>query len=154
MLHIFISVKNEGFNLAVQASQNACRYLKRKWFGGCHTYILSSILIDVSAAAACSSVSFRECGEGVRNPGKGGTTLLVPCGASLQGSGSQVPSSSGVMGQGRVQIPSQAGFQSQRWQHPLCTPKLSSSYHNNGAHPLQSGHSTPGVWCSAVALKS
>lgn len=59
---------------------------------------------------------------------------------------------SDVMGQGRGQIPSQSGFQSQRWQCRLRVPKLSSCYHNNMAHPLQSRHSMPGVQRSAVAL--
>lgn len=59
---------------------------------------------------------------------------------------------SDVMGQGKGQIPSQSGFQSQRWQCRLRAPKLLSCYHNNVAHPLQPRHSMPGVQCSAVAL--
>lgn len=56
------------------------------------------------------------------------------------------------MGQGRGQIPSQSGFQSQRWQWRLRAPKLLSCYHNNVAHPLQSRHSMPSVQCSATAI--
>lgn len=89
----------------------------------------------------------------MRDPGEGVSSVPVSCKAwtSLWDSSTR-SLLQWCDGQGRGQILSQSGFQSQTWQCRLHAPKLLSCYHNNMAHPLQSRHSMPGVQCSAIAL--
>lgn len=104
-------------------------------------------------SCGCSSANSEDCGEAMRDLGEGVSSLLVSCKAwtSLWDSSTR-SHLQWCDGARQGQIPSQSGFQSQRWQCRLCAPKLLSCYHNNVAHPLQSRHSMPGAQCSAIAL--